>query len=186
MHARAGAHPGPVLPARPPPPAVPPALEPLRQPAPTGGPQDPFDLRQALINLGHSPEDAARLIEDQVTKGAEQALRNAGSTASESVLGPYECPRGGTYVLRDPETNEVMRTGRTNDLERRRQEHGRDPELRPFNFEVDRRTDDYAQQRGREQVVHNQYDPPLNRIQPISPRNPRRQEYLDAAAGMGE
>jgi hypothetical protein len=79
-----------------------------------------------------------------------------------------------------------MRTGRTNDFERRREEHRRDPVTKSFDFRIDVRTDDYATQRGREQVIHEMYRPPLNKIEPISPRNPRRQEYLDAAAKLGQ
>ena len=92
--------------------------------------------------------------------------------------------RGGTYLLRDPETEQVMRTGRTKDLERRAREHRRDDETADFVFEVDRRTDVYAQQRGREQILHEKCRPPLNKISPISAKNPRRQEYLEAAGNM--
>ncbi|WP_242396381.1 hypothetical protein [Anaeromyxobacter oryzisoli] len=92
--------------------------------------------------------------------------------------------KGGTYLLRDPVTGEVVRTGRTKDLARREGEHARNPLLGDFTFEVDRRTDVYAEQRGREQVIHDQYDPRLDRIEPISPRNPRRKEYLDAATRL--
>ena len=67
--------------------------------------------------------------------------------------------RGGTYLLRDPETEQVMRTGRTKDLERRAREHRRDYETADFVFEVDRRTDVYAQQRGREQILHEKCRP---------------------------
>ena len=88
-------------------------------------------------------------------------------------------PQGGTYVLKDG--NEVMRSGRTNDLLRRQGEHGRDPVLKKFDFKIDRRTDNYAQQRGREQILHDKYKPPLNKINPISPKNPNRQKYLDCA-----
>ncbi|MEM7375640.1 MAG: hypothetical protein AAF587_44015 [Bacteroidota bacterium] len=73
-----------------------------------------------------------------------------------------------------------MRTERTNDLERRQNEHANDDDLGALIFEVDRRTDDYAAQRGREQIIHELFDPPLNRINPISPNNPRRDDYLDA------
>ena len=50
------------------------------------------------------------------------------------------------------------------------------------DFEVDRRTDDYAQQRGREQVIYDQHpEADLNRQRPISPRNKNCKKYLDAA-----
>jgi len=90
--------------------------------------------------------------------------------------------RGGTYKLKDADTGQVKRTGRTNDLNRRRGEHRRSNETKDLEFEVDRRTDNYAQQRGREQVIHDQHpEADLNKKSPISPNNPRRNEYLDAA-----
>ncbi len=60
-------------------------------------------------------------------------------------------------------------------------DHARDAKTKDLKFEVDRRTDVYAEQRGREQVIHDAHKPPLNRINPIDPRNPNRQNYLDAA-----
>lgn len=90
-------------------------------------------------------------------------------------------PRGGTYILRDPETKQVMRTGRTRDLARRQREHGRDPALRDLTFEPVHRTDVYAEQRGLEQLLHDTYNPPLNYIRPISLLNPMRNYYLNAA-----
>ena len=74
-----------------------------------------------------------------------------------------------------------MRTGRSKNLENRAADHARSPETKDLPFEVDRRTDVYAQQRGREQVIHDRYKPPLNKINPIDPKNPRRIEYLIAA-----
>jgi len=90
-------------------------------------------------------------------------------------------PRGGTYLLKDPATGEVMRTGRTSDLASRRGDHRRDPATSSLAFEVDIRTDNYAVQRGREQMLHDQHQPPLNIIRPIDLRNPRLESYLDAA-----
>jgi len=94
------------------------------------------------------------------------------------------CPAGGTYVLRDPLTGQVMRCGRTNCFVRREGEHKRDPILGQYRFEVDVRTDSYAQQRGREQIIHEMYEPPLNRVNPISPRNRQRDSYLESAQGI--
>jgi RHS repeat-associated protein len=90
-------------------------------------------------------------------------------------------PRGGTYVLRDPATAQVMRTGRSGDLARRGAEHGRDPALRDLTYEPVHRTDVYAEQRGLEQLLHQTHQPPLNKIRPISPQNPRLDDYLGAA-----
>jgi hypothetical protein len=88
-------------------------------------------------------------------------------------------PKGGTYKLRDPESGRVRRTGRTNDLERRKLEHGRNPETKDLDFEVDRRTDSYEAQRGREQRIFDEHpEADLNRMRPISQNNPRREQYL--------
>jgi hypothetical protein len=92
-------------------------------------------------------------------------------------------PKGGTYLLRNAE-GAVMRTGRSKDLARRALEHGRDSELKDLSFEVVHRTDVRSEQRGLEQMLHDAYDAPLNAIRPISPRNPRMDEYMDAARGF--
>ncbi len=89
--------------------------------------------------------------------------------------------RGGTYLSRDAETGQVMRTGRTNDLLRRQGEHFGDPLLKDYEFEAVHRTDIYSEQRGLKQLSHDQYNPPLNRINPINPANPNWPTYLDAA-----
>lgn len=87
---------------------------------------------------------------------------------------------GGTYTLNDPDTGDVMRTGRTKDLESRRKQHARDPALKHLEFEIDRRTGNYEEQRGREQIIHDLHQPPLNYLRPISPTNPKRDKYLNA------
>ena len=90
-------------------------------------------------------------------------------------------PQGGTYLLRDPDTEQVMRTGRTKNLDIRAAQHARDPLLKDLQFEIDISSDDYFVQRGREQIVHDIYRPPLNYIRPISPYNPNLDEYINAA-----
>jgi hypothetical protein len=107
------------------------------------------------------------------------ALATTGSGSGQQ--GATAEPKGGTYQLKDPKTGKIMRTGRTNDLSRRQAEHDRDPATKGLDFEVDRRTDAYAEQRGREQLLHEQHNPPLNKINPVSPKNAARQSYLDAA-----
>lgn len=83
-------------------------------------------------------------------------------------------------MLRDVE-GAVVRSGRTKDLARQELEHKRDPALKDFQFEPVHRTDVRAEQRGLEQMLHDQYNPPLNAIRPISPRNPRLDSYMDSA-----
>jgi hypothetical protein len=89
--------------------------------------------------------------------------------------------KGGTYTLENPRTGEVMRTGRTNDHQRRAAEHLRNPETGKFEYRRKLDTDDYSVKRGHEQLLHDEHAPPLDKIRPISPKNPRRDEYLDAA-----
>ena len=90
-------------------------------------------------------------------------------------------PKGGTYKLVDRDTGDVVRVGRTNNLLRREAEHTRHKVFGGYKFVVDRVTDVYAQQRGREQLIQDLYRPVLNKIRGISLRNPKIQEYLDAA-----
>ncbi len=88
--------------------------------------------------------------------------------------------RGGAYVLKDFEGN-VVRSGRSGDLTRRAADHRRDPLLKDYDFDPVYRTDVYAEQRGLEKILHDTYQPPLDKIRPISPTNPKRQIYIDAA-----
>ncbi|QTD53862.1 hypothetical protein J3U87_15545 [Sulfidibacter corallicola] len=117
---------------------------------------------------------------------AANTLDNAGDTAKalDKVDDAADSAKGGTYVLKDPETGEVMRTGRSKNLKRREGEHRRHSETKDLDFKVDRRTDSYPEQRGREQVIHDHYNPPMNKRNPISDRNPRRTEYLEAERQM--
>jgi hypothetical protein len=89
--------------------------------------------------------------------------------------------KGGVYLLRDRVTGQVMRTGRTNNLARRLREHSRDPLLGQYKFEEIYRSASPSVRRGLEQVVHDQYQPPLNRIRPIDTCNPNLSKYLKAA-----
>ncbi|WP_416053977.1 RHS repeat-associated core domain-containing protein [Marinibactrum halimedae] len=89
-------------------------------------------------------------------------------------------PSGGTYSLVDS-NGQVVRTGRSNDLARRQQEHLRDPILYQYQFRPEHRTDSYSQQRGAEQYLHNLHNPPLNYRLPISPSNPRKAHYMNAS-----
>jgi len=89
-------------------------------------------------------------------------------------------PKGGTYKLTDRKTGQVRRTGRTNDLERRQAEHARDPETGDLKFDVDKKTDSYPAQRGREQRIYDEHpEADMNRRRPIDPNNPNREHYLE-------
>ncbi len=113
--------------------------------------------------------DYAEMFENISAKNVDNAA-DLGQTA-----------KGGTYVLKDGRSGQIMRSGRSNNLLRRRAEHSRDPLLKDYMFEPVHRTDVYKQQRGLEQFLHDMHNPPLNKVRPISPKNPRRQKYIDAA-----
>ncbi len=130
-------------------------------------------------------------VEDKIEAGLDAAEKIAriatvaygGAKGVQGMVQAAEekpgAARGGTYKLRDQETGQVRRTGRTNDLVRRRAEHATHPETKGLDFEVDKRTDSYPAQRGREQRIYDQHpEADLNRSRPIDPNNPRREEYL--------
>ncbi|WP_081752728.1 RHS repeat-associated core domain-containing protein [Kallotenue papyrolyticum] len=79
-------------------------------------------------------------------------LAHATSTSNNKTT-----PKGGTYVLKDPQTGNVDYVGQTKDLKRREKDHKRDPRLKDLDFDVDARTDDYAARRGREQILYDKH-----------------------------
>ena len=143
----------------------------------TGGAALIGKLGQMLAAAGRRAVGLAR----RVGRGMGKAWRGAKERVRRWRRGTgTEAPKGGTYKLRRPETIQVRRTGRTKNLARRRAEHGRHSETRDLDFEVDRRTDSYAAQRGREQRIYDQHpEAELNRRRPISPSNPNRDYYLE-------
>ena len=94
---------------------------------------------------------------------------------------------GGTYVLMDKVTGHVMRGGRTNNLERRRVEHARDEILGKYRFQVDRYTNSYDARRGREQIIHELYNPPLDKISPMwkGMKREKWDRYMKAGRDLG-
>ncbi|MDX6740735.1 LamG-like jellyroll fold domain-containing protein [Actinocorallia sp. A-T 12471] len=92
--------------------------------------------------------------------------------------------RGGVYTLRDADDN-VVRTGRTNDLARREREHGRADETADFRFQVEYRTNAYREQRGLEQIIWMLNGRPtlpgVRRTSPVRVRNRNYNNYMDAA-----
>jgi hypothetical protein len=121
------------------------------------------------------------------------ALGDSGSHAEPAGLpilvhnDSLGCPTGGVYTLRD-EAGNVVRTGRTKNLAARQVAHANDPVLGQFEFQVEYRTDVYAEQRGLEQMLYDQYpgvqsaNGGYNLIRGISPLNPRGPGYMRAAA----
>jgi hypothetical protein len=121
--------------------------------------------------------------ERSLAKAAEKLGRSMGYCKRLSSLHqwPARVAAHDFHNQPSPLSNAVMRTGRTRDLGRRGAEHGRDPNLRDVEFEPVHRIDVYNEQRGLEQMLHDKYQPPLNKIRPISPTNPKLPMYQDAA-----
>ncbi len=90
------------------------------------------------------------------------------------------------YTLRNA-AGDVVRTGRTSNLVAREAAHFNDPVLGQFRFQVEYRTGVYAEQRGLEQLLYEQYpgaqaaNGGYNMIRGISPLNPNGPGYMQAA-----
>jgi RHS repeat-associated protein len=119
------------------------------------------------------------------TKRINDGLNIVGGTDVVTEVAKIEeitkSTQGGVCSLTDPATGNIVRTGRSNNLQRRAAEHARDSVFREFNFEPLFKTDSYVEQRGLEQVIHNKYLPSLNKINPVSPQNRNYERYIDAA-----
>ena len=113
-------------------------------------------------------------------QGNSVLVHNGAGAAGGYINTPRQAQatQGGVYVLRDPVTGQVMRSGRTANLARRQAEHARAAETAGLTFEPVYSTNVYAEQRGLEQIVHFRNNPPHNRIAPIDIDNPRLSEYL--------
>jgi RHS repeat-associated protein len=131
-------------------------------------------------------EGAEKATEKLAKEGAEKATSSVVKAGAETTEADAKAAKGGTYKLVDKETDEVKRTGRSNDLDRRRTEHANAEETKDLEFKVDRKTDDYAEQRGREQIIYEEHPEAqlknggLNKQQPISPTNPNKPDYMEA------
>ena len=143
------------------------------------------ELGTIYVEYANDPDALHEAIVDSANTVGLAGIIEAGADATTQVVieevivqGVATIPKGGTYKLIDPKTGKVVRTGRTKTLQSRRNNHKNDPKLKDYDFEVDRRTDSYPAQRGREQIIHDQYQPPLNKIRPINPKNPRYAEYM--------
>jgi hypothetical protein len=118
---------------------------------------------------------AAALGDRLLLYGSAQAVSEATSVA-----------QGGVYTLRD-EAGTVVRTGRTSNLAARVTAHANDSLLGDFQFNVEYRTDVYAEQRGLEQVIYDRYPGAMqvnggfNKIAAISSSNPNYSSYMQAA-----
>ncbi len=124
---------------------------------------------------------------------AEQAQEAVQSTVDvscteidEKARAAEEEAQGGVYTLRDEDGN-VVRTGRSSNLAAREAAHFNDPVLGEYEFNVEYRTDVYAEQRGVEQMLYDQYpgaqaaNGGFNYIRGISPTNSSGPFYMQAA-----
>ncbi|MFZ2360343.1 MAG: RHS repeat-associated core domain-containing protein [Anaerolineae bacterium] len=141
-----------------------------------------------LVKAASKADEAATVVRQAENVGelasrAEDVARAGNRAPTTPAAATANTPSGGVYTLRDPVNDGVQYVGRTNNLTRREAEHRvahPDLQLRP-----EFRSDNYEVQRGAEQILHDRFQPPLNKIQPISPRNPRRAQYINTARRVG-
>jgi uncharacterized protein RhaS with RHS repeats len=132
-------------------------------------PCDEWYLAGHLVGAVHD-----RLLTRGIGRGARATNKIIGNGGNENA-------KGGVYSIREKQTGEVVYVGRSSDLASREQQHRKNYPKNSYEFKVEYRTDDYNQQRGLEQYLYDKYQPRNNRIRPISPRNPKRSQYEDAA-----
>jgi len=126
--------------------------------------------------------DAARLIDkaDEALDIVNHADDIVDTVSQVEKLSDAKEAVGGVYQLVNIETGDIMRTGRTGNLEQRMAQHQRNPLFKDFGFEPVWRTDDYATQRGLEQMLYTKAKAPYDKIKPISPNNVNIEEYMRA------
>ncbi|MBT3785709.1 hypothetical protein HOF92_12090 [bacterium] len=106
------------------------------------------------------------------------------------VGGAKTSPSPFPLVLRDPVTGEIKRTGKTNNLDRRKTEHARGEDTKDLEYEVDKISNDPDARTGREQIIYDQNPQAqsknggLNKRRPIGPNNRRRDELMEAGKGL--
>lgn len=139
------------------------------------------DTADVAVTAAADSAEIASEATDAAAGASEGATDAANAGADEASVA-----RGGVYTLRD-EAGAVVRTGRTSNLAAREAAHANDPVLGDFRFNVEYRTDVYAEQRGLEQVLYDRYPEAMqvnggfNKIGAISPSNPNILSYTQAA-----
>jgi RHS repeat-associated protein len=123
----------------------------------------------------------ADVVVEPAVMASANAIDSTIDLLSKSTTIANNKATGGVYTLVDKETGNVMRAGRTGNFINREAQHARNPILKPFKFNIEYRTNNYAEQRGLEQYIHDMYNPPLDKINPISPKNPNIDIYMKAA-----
>jgi hypothetical protein len=83
------------------------------------------------------------------------------------------------YALVHESSGTVYRVGRAKNLVARAAQHAR--MYKGLRFVVLHRTDSRLAQRGLEEMAHARHTPLLDKIRPISLKNPMRQTYRQAA-----
>jgi hypothetical protein len=84
--------------------------------------------------------------------GASHAVVHNTEGCGDTIpIGPSDA-KGGVYQLRDPETGQIRRTGKTNDFRTRRRDHA--STYPGLDFEVVYRTDNPAEQLALEQMLY--------------------------------
>jgi RHS repeat-associated protein len=116
--------------------------------------------------------------------GAQTAVSMPGFRSVRPKLPTPDPFGGGVYVLIEPTSRTIMYVGRTNNFSRREMEHAREGKSKGLEFSIAFRTDSLPAQRGLEQMIIEQHRPSLNLINSISPTNPRRQMYMNAAKAI--
>jgi len=139
---------------------------------------------ELAVGAGMAAARGAMWVGKALATRAEKAAVEAMEDGAGNVLARSgdKSARGGVYRLVDPETDQIMRTGRTGNLAQREAQHARDRILGRYKFEVVARSDDKLVQRGLEQMAHDFWDPPLDKINGIRLDNPNRDLYLNAAS----
>ena len=145
-------------------------------------------LQGALVRLSFQILDLSGLntLDNEISDlvNGEGSITNT-FLAANAIVVPAK-PVGGVYRLRN-ENGTVVRTGRTNNLDVRKQQHANSSETGDLDFDEAFRTDNYKEQRGLEKIIYDENPQAkvenggLNKIKPISDKNVNKVDYMEAA-----
>ena len=116
---------------------------------------------------------------DRIMKSGPAFASGAGLAIMGIVAGGGKA-KGGVYTITNP-SGQVVRVGHTKNLISRRGNYGRDPNFFDLDFNIEHEIDDYATRRGLEQMLYDDFHPPLNINRPIAVKNPNFERYMQAA-----
>jgi RHS repeat-associated protein len=160
-----------------------------------GAEEDPWAYGPAGFNGGGGGGGGPLGGDPNPYHSGHDGLGNAGSNAIPIGFEPGgsggedggsagAAPRGGAYVLRDPEWGNVPRTGRTGSFDIRAGQYGRAPATSTLTFDPVIPTDDPMEQRGAEDLLWEAYPEArrenggLNRIRAIRLNHPLYTDYI--------